>query len=108
MNYESGDMYAITDETEGKRSRRWLLIGAAVVVVLLLAFVLLRPHKAAPAAAAAAGAVQGAQLPLVSVGVPGNNSVARQVAAPGSLAARVEMPVGVAGEGGSVPAGLVQ
>lgn len=108
MNYESGDMYAITDETEGKRSRRWLIIGAAVVVVLILAFVLMRPHKAAPADAAAAGAAQGDQLPLVSVGVPGNNSVARQVAATGSLAARVEMPVGVAGEGGRVTAVLVQ
>ncbi|HEX4695640.1 efflux RND transporter periplasmic adaptor subunit [Sphingomonas sp.] len=108
MNYESGDMYAITDDSERKRSRRWLIIGAAVVVVLILAFVLMRPHKPAAPAGAGPTAPQGDQLPVVSVGVPGNNAVARQVAATGSLAARVEMPVGVAGEGGRVTAVLVQ
>jgi HlyD family secretion protein len=40
--------------------------------------------------------------------VPGRQQVARTVTANGSLAARVDMPVGVAGEGGQVVSVLVQ
>ena len=110
MNYESSGVYALTDETG--TSRRWLLIGgvAAVAVILIAAFVLMRP-SAKPAAGAAGKTVGGQsedQLPTVSVGSPGRNSVDRMVSATGSLAARVDMPVGVAGEGGRVTAVLVQ
>jgi len=48
------------------------------------------------------------QLPLVSVVVPGRSSVARVVSATGSLAARREMPIGVAGDGGMVTRVLVE
>ena len=44
----------------------------------------------------------------MTVVVPGRTQVARTIAATGSLAARVDMPVGVAGEGGMVPRSLVQ
>jgi RND family efflux transporter MFP subunit len=111
MNYESSGMYALTDGT-GTSRRRWLLLGgvAAVAVILIAAFVLMRP-SAKPAAGATGKTVGGQsedQLPTVSVGSPGRNSVDRMVSATGSLAARVDMPVGVAGEGGRVTAVLVQ
>ncbi|MGN6819750.1 MAG: efflux RND transporter periplasmic adaptor subunit [Sphingomonas sp.] len=107
MNYESSGMYALTDET-GTSRRRWLILGgvAAIIVVLILAFVLMRP-AAGPAAGAASGSSD-AHLPTVSVASPGRNAVDRMVSATGSLAARVDMPVGVAGEGGRVTAVLVQ
>ena len=40
--------------------------------------------------------------------VPGRESVSRTIAATGTLAARVDMPVGIAGEGGMVASVLVQ
>ncbi len=114
MNYESSDVYALTDGTERKRSRLWWILGgcAAALVLLILIFMMMRPHPkpGAPAAggAAAKGGQTADQLPLVSVGQPAADSAAREVSATGSLAARVEMPVGVAGEGGRVTAVLVQ
>jgi RND family efflux transporter MFP subunit len=111
MNYESSGMYALTDETRTSR-RRWLIMGgiAAIVVVLAAAFFMMRP-AAKPAAGTGGTTASGApedQMPTVSVGSPGRNSVDRMVSATGSLAARVDMPVGVAGEGGRVTAVLVQ
>jgi RND family efflux transporter MFP subunit len=111
MNYESSGMYALTDET-GTSRRRWLIVGgiAAIIVVLAVAFFMMRP-AAKPAAGTGGTTASGApedQMPTVSVGSPGRNSVDRMVSATGSLAARVDMPVGVAGEGGRVTAVLVQ
>ena len=111
MNYESSGMYALTDET-GTPRRRWLIVGgiAAIVVILIVAFFVMRP-AAKPAAGTGGTTASGApedQMPTVSVGSPGRNSVDRMVSATGSLAARVDMPVGVAGEGGRVTAVLVQ
>jgi RND family efflux transporter MFP subunit len=48
------------------------------------------------------------QSPTVTVVVPGRQTVDRVVSATGNLAARREMPVGVAGEGGMVSAVLVE
>ena len=111
MNYESSGMYALTDQT-GPSRRRWLILGgvAAIIIVLVAAFLLMRP-AAKPAAGTGGTTASGApedQMPTVSVGSPGRNSVDRMVSATGSLAARVDMPVGVAGEGGRVTAVLVQ
>ena len=47
-------------------------------------------------------------MPPVTVAAPGNNVVDRTITGTGSLAARIDMPVGVAGEGGRVTAVLVQ
>jgi RND family efflux transporter MFP subunit len=47
-------------------------------------------------------------VPTVSVVVPGRQTVARSISATGTLDARVDMPVGVAGEGGMVTNVLVQ
>lgn len=105
MNYEPSGRYALTDETERpSRRRTWIIVGVIAAMVLIAAFVMMRPGKPAPAAAGQ----QGEQLPPVTVAAPGNNVVDRTITGTGSLAARVDMPVGVAGEGGRVTAVLVQ
>ncbi|MBS0478573.1 MAG: efflux RND transporter periplasmic adaptor subunit [Proteobacteria bacterium] len=107
MNYEPSGGFALTDETEQpSRRRRWIIAGVIAVLVLIAAFVMLRPGKPVPGGAA--GGQQAEQLPPVTVAAPGNNVVDRTITGTGSLAARVDMPVGVAGEGGRVTAVLVQ
>ncbi len=49
----------------------------------------------------AAAAAQGQAMPVVSVIVPGRQAVEHVISVTGTLAARREMPVGVAGEGGA-------
>ena len=110
MNYESGgfdqDGTLALPGGEGRRSRRWWIIGSvAIVAVLLLAFAFMHGKKEG-AATAQAGSTE--QLPTVSVIVPGRQTVERPINATGTLAARVDMPVGIAGEGGRVTAVLVQ
>lgn len=101
MNYETGSFtqgQLTADGTTSSR-KRWLI--GAVIALLLAAGVwaFARRGEQPPAAAAASG---GEQLPSVSVVVPGRTSVDRGIAATGTLAARREMPVGVAGEGGMI------
>lgn len=109
MNFESNVKYdtLATDQTldeHTKRKRRRLLLGvAAVVVVALVAVTAMRMFGG--------GADKGqivSQVPLVTVAVPAQQAVTRLANATGSLAARVDMPVGVVGEGGRVVAVNVQ
>ncbi|MEO5867457.1 MAG: efflux RND transporter periplasmic adaptor subunit [Sphingomonas sp.] len=106
MNYESpvyGNDGRLALPTDEAPRRRWPLfagIAVAFIVVLLLAMWLFGGKK--PAAKPATS------LPTVSVAIPGRVNVAHIVNATGSLAARIDMPVGVAGEGGRVTAVLVQ
>ncbi|MEH3045713.1 efflux RND transporter periplasmic adaptor subunit [Sphingomonas adhaesiva] len=101
-----GEQLAIDDSsqaTAARRRRRWLiLLGVAVLAIAAAAWFATRGDKGAPPATAAD------QAPSVTVIVPGAQSVARTVAATGSLAAKREMPVGVAGEGGMVAQVLVE
>lgn len=106
MNYESGgigqDRLAL-GAPEAPRGRRGWVVGAGSVLVLaLLAWFFLGDKKADDSAA------QPDQAPSVSVMQPGRRSIDRVVSATGTLAARVDMPVGIAGEGGRVTAVLVQ
>ncbi|PSJ37704.1 efflux RND transporter periplasmic adaptor subunit [Allosphingosinicella deserti] len=97
-----------------RRKRRNIILAAAVVLVALVAAVLVfgsgksgdDPAAAAKAGEAAGGA--GGQTPRVSVIVPGRQQVVRTISATGTLAARRDMPVGVAGEGGKVVRVLVE
>ncbi|AQR74396.1 efflux RND transporter periplasmic adaptor subunit [Sphingomonas sp. LM7] len=117
MNYEAGmfgrqERLEFTGE-ETRKSRKWLWIAAAAIVVVgVLAFFLMSGSKPAdPKGAAAKGAPGGAgqsQIPTVTVATPGRKTVATIVTGTGSLAARREMPVGVAGEGGVVTRVLVE
>lgn len=106
----------VVDALAARRRRRSILIGLAValIAVAIAAYMFLgRGDEAAsaggaPKAAAAGGGRGGGAQPRVTVVVPGRQQVARTVSATGTLAARVDMPVGVAGEGGMVTQVLVQ
>lgn len=92
-----------------RRRRKRMVIALGVVAVLLAllaayAFAGGSEEKAAPPE----GKGRGAQAPSVTVVVPGRQQVTRVISTTGTLAARVEMPVGIAGEGGMVSRVLVQ
>ncbi|MBA3577907.1 MAG: efflux RND transporter periplasmic adaptor subunit [Sphingomonas sp.] len=104
---ESGTV--LVDDTS-RRRKRIAIIGAAVIalVAIVLAYMMMGgSEEAAPAAGAQAGG-PGGQVPTVTVVVPGRELVSRSIRTTGSLAARVDMPVGVAGEGGMVTSVRVQ
>lgn len=121
MNFESRSIDANTahsgdalwdDEAaaEAKRSRnrKMIIIAAIAVVVLALAYFAFGGKKD-EAATAAGGADESSQsAPTVTVFTPGRSTVSRTISATGTLAARREMPVGVAGEGGQVVRVLVE
>jgi RND family efflux transporter MFP subunit len=90
--------------TQRARRKRVIMIVAAVAAAILIAVVALGLGGDEPAPKA----TQAQAVPTVSVVVPGRQQVARSVAATGSLAARRDMPVGVAGEGGMVMRVLVE
>jgi HlyD family secretion protein len=119
MNYEAGmfgrqERLEFTGDETTRKSRRWLWISAvAILVVGALAFFMMSGSKPADPKSAAAGKATPAgggqsQIPTVTVAVPGRQSVETIVTGTGSLAARREMPVGVAGEGGMVTRVLVE
>ncbi|KQT33357.1 secretion protein HylD [Sphingomonas sp. Leaf412] len=111
MNYEGGkldgEQLLIADgqeaELAARRRRRWIIVAG--IVALAVAIVAWRISVASDEKPAAPRA---AQAPSVTVVVPGAQSVERRVSGTGSLAARREMPVGVAGEGGMVSRVLVE
>lgn len=108
MNFEtqvSGDMATQLVEDDTRRRRRIILVAVvALVLALVAAAVISRYGKNA----AADGDSAANMAPVVTVLVPGRSVVQRTVNATGSLAARVEMPVAVVGEGGQVLRVLVQ
>lgn len=107
MNYESN--FTADRETvfvEERPRRRWVWIVGAIIAVAAIAGAWFAFGRAAPPAGPEAGA--NGNAPTVSVAVPGRQMVERVVSATGTLAARREMPVGVAGEGGLVTRVLVE
>ncbi|MES2987538.1 MAG: efflux RND transporter periplasmic adaptor subunit [Pseudomonadota bacterium] len=116
MNYEA-KMFGRQDRLEfagedTRRSRRWIWITLGVIAIAaLVAFVVMgRGGDAAKGADAKGDAAKGqqSQLPTVTVASPGRATVQTIVSGTGTLAARREMPVGVAGEGGMVTRVLVE
>lgn len=123
MNYEARmvggeERIALTGEGEKRSRRKWWIIGGVIALVVIVAAWLAfasggAGDKADPAKAGAAGAAKGGQggdrqLPTVTVAVPGRDTITSVITGTGSLAARREMPVGVAGEGGMVTRVLVE
>ncbi|WP_448662985.1 efflux RND transporter periplasmic adaptor subunit [Sphingomonas sp. CJ20] len=114
MNYE-GRMFGRQDRLEYTgaetkvRSRRWLwiVVALAVVAIAVVAYALMN-GKDADAQKGDAGASSQSQIPTVTVMAPGRRSIETVITGTGSLAARREMPVGVAGEGGMVTRVLVE
>jgi HlyD family secretion protein len=121
MNVQQGkwssdalDVETIDDVTLARRRKRRniILAAAAVLAIIIVAAVLFGRGKSGDETKVAVnveGGGQGnGQTPRVSVIVPGRQQIVREISATGSLAARRDMPVGVAGEGGMVTRVLVE
>lgn len=107
MNYETGfagdrQTIDIVDGRRVGRRRTWLIVAVVVAVLALIAGIYAMTARKSAATAAAVGNDKSKQAATVSVVVPGRQTVDRVISATGNLAARREMPVGVAGEGGMV------
>ena len=105
MNVESGiqsDYRPYDYDDVQARRRRWIIIGGAIAVLLaalVIGILVFGGGKETPAAPPPPG---------VTVIVPGRTNVAATVSATGTLYAKREMPVGIAGEGGAVQRVLVE
>ena len=126
MNFETRSLHAtadagepvwIDDAAQDARRRRLLMIGAILLVVLVIAGAWYGfsgdgsgadPKAAATGEASQAGAADKGNAPSVTVMTPGRTTIERIISSTGTLAARREMPVGVAGEGGQVVRVLVE
>ncbi|KQZ65384.1 secretion protein HylD [Sphingopyxis sp. Root1497] len=106
------DSLAGYDDEAGNRRRRMLLIVAIALILAALAaaYFAFSAGKGDGAAAAggSAGGPSSESIPNITVVIPGKQSVQAQISANGTIAARREMPVGVAGEGGQVVRVLVE
>jgi HlyD family secretion protein len=91
----------ISDEERQSRRRMWL-IGAIALAVLIAVWFMVRQHNATD------DADKTNQAPTVSVAAPGRATIAGTITGTGTLAAKRELPVGVAGEGGQVAEVLVE
>lgn len=78
---------------------RWLIVSGLGLFGLLLA---IAAYFALAGGEPVAVGDDNSQAPSVTVVTPGKTAVAGEIEAPGSLAARRPMPVGVVGEGGQV------
>jgi HlyD family secretion protein len=92
------------EDGPGERSarRRLWIIAGVIVVVLIGVWFLSRGDDEAEFAAASAD-----QIPAVTVISPGRSTISGQISATGTIGARRELPVGAAGESGSVDRVLV-
>jgi RND family efflux transporter MFP subunit len=89
-----------------RRRRRIAIIGAGIVAVVAIVLAILM-MGGGEKEDAAAGAAKQAAIPRITVIVPGRQQVANQISATGTIAARRDMPVGIAGSGGKVVRVLV-
>jgi len=89
-----------------RRRRRVAIIGAGIVAVVAIVLAMLM-MGGGEKEDAAAGAAKQAAIPKITVIVPGRQQVANQISATGTIAARRDMPVGIAGSGGKVVRVLV-
>ncbi len=108
-SFKGGDM-AIEDQQAAARKRRRLALivgGLLVAVAVVIAAMMMRGGDDAAAAGGAQGANEDRQASTVTVIVPGNSEVSRAVTASGTLEARRDQPVGIAGQGGRVTRVLV-
>jgi len=105
---ESGEMSGsnpLLDDGGDGAGRRKLIIGG-IVLLLAVALIWFMMNRGG-GAAAEEGKDKKDQAPVVTVVAPGRVTVEGAINVTGTLAARREMPVGVAGEGGQVVSVLV-
>ncbi len=90
----------------GRRSgtSRWLLLSGIGILGLLIA---IAAYFVLSTGEPVAAGDEDSQAPVVTVIAPGRTTISGLIEAPGTIAARREMPVGVAGEGGQVVRVLV-
>ena len=112
MNFESrvdagmlSDENPLLDDAGQRRSKRRLVL-AGLALMLIMAAIWFMVHRAG--AGAAEDGDKKEQAPVVSVITPGRTTIEGSISATGTLAARRELPVGIAGEGGQVIAVLVE
>jgi RND family efflux transporter MFP subunit len=109
---DSEQVVVVDDAAAARRRRRNIILAVVAVLALALAAFLLfgrgGEEKQGGPAAAGEGKGGATQAPAVSVVIPGRQQVARTISATGTLAARRDMPVGIAGEGGMVARVLVE
>jgi HlyD family secretion protein len=103
-----GDSYG-GEAYDAAQRRRRIFIGGLILLLLVMvgAWWAFSSNKAADTAAGGPGGAAAA-APNVTVVIPGPQQVSQIVSATGTIAARREMPVGVAGEGGQVLRVLVE
>ena len=112
MNFESrvdagmllGDNPLLDDA--GQRRSKLRVVLAGLVLLAIMAVIWFMVHRAG--AGAAEDGDNKDQAPVVSVITPGRTMIEGTISATGTLAARRELPVGIAGEGGQVIAVLVE
>jgi HlyD family secretion protein len=96
------------EERRNDRRRRFIIIGTVIGALAILAAYFMFLGGAGESAGGAAGEDGPARvLPTVTVIVPGSQAISNTISASGTLAARREMPIGVAGEGGQISRVLV-
>lgn len=119
MNYErkvdvmdslTGSTQSYYDEADSRRKRTRLIIAVVLIVLALAAawYAFSSSKDGAAGAGGAAGGEGAAAVPSITVVMPGRQSVQSTISTNGTIAARREMPVGVAGEGGQVVRVLVE
>jgi RND family efflux transporter MFP subunit len=86
----------------GRRRKRIAIIGAGLIAIVAIVLALMMMGGEKKDEAAASAAKEAAAVPRITVIVPGHQQVARQISATGTIAARRDMPVGIAGQGGRV------
>jgi len=101
---ETASRYVFPDDAGSPRAGRgWIKPLLVVIVLGIAAFVAWKMFGGKPAAAPPV-----ANIPQVTVIVPGTTPVAQTVTATGSIAARRDASISVQGEGGRVTAVLVE
>ncbi|AJA07829.1 secretion protein HlyD [Sphingopyxis fribergensis] len=114
MNYErkvdvmdslAGTQSFYEDADNSRRKRTFLIVALVLIALALVATWYAFTQSKGAADVEGQGA---AAMPNVTVVIPGRVSVEAAISANGTIAARREMPVGVAGEGGQVVRVLVE
>ncbi len=115
MNFDSriqADVYSddnpLLERGEEDRRSRMRLWIAGIAVLLAMIAVWFWIHRSETTAAAAAAADKKDQAPVVTAVAPGKTTIEGTINVNGTLAARRELPVGIAGEGGQVMSVLVE